>query len=143
MSQGYYVNQLLQLIGDYRLEDRHPNEISPIVLMAQHGILSEGMAKAYLMMIQPLVDATDPHPNFLPRPPTEGELYAEGRPDIEVGNVAEGEMPRCGLRIRNRIPHVLAAGAPGSGKTTLARVIIQQVEDLNVQEEQANQPDHN
>ena len=143
MSQGYYVNQLLRIIEGYRLEDRRPDEISPIVLMAQHGMLSEGMAKAHLVQIQPLVDEIDDHPNFLHRPPTEEQLYAEGRPDIEIGNVAEGEMPRCGLRIRNRIPHVLAAGAPGSGKTTLARVIIQQVEDLNVQEEQANQPDHN
>jgi len=142
MSRGYYVNQLLQLIEDYGLEDRYPDRIGPIVLMAQHGMLSESMARAYLIEVQERADELDDHPNFLHRPPTEEQLYAEGRPDIEVGNVAEGEMPRCGLRIRTRTPHVLCAGATGTGKTTLARAIIHQVEVLNANEEQANQPDH-
>lgn len=142
MRRGHYVNQLLQVIEAYRLEDRHPEEIEPIVLAAQHGMLSDAMAKGYLMSIQQMLDDSDDHPNFLHRPPAEEQLYSEGRPNIEIGNLLEGERQRFGLRIRNRTPHVLAAGATGGGKTTLLRAIIHQVEALNVQhDEQTNKPD--
>jgi len=142
MRQGYYVNQLLQVIEAYGLQDRYPDEIEPILLAAQYGMMSDAMAKGYLMSIQPMLDELDDHPNFLHRPPREEQLYAEGRPNIEIGNLLEGERQRFGLRIRNRTPHVLAAGATGGGKTTLLRAIIHQVEALNVQhDEQANQPD--
>jgi chromosomal replication initiation ATPase DnaA len=136
VRRGYYIHQLLQTIDAYGLEDRYPKEISPIVLMAQNGMLSDAMAKAQFQKIQPLLDEIEDYPNFLHRPPTEEQLNEEGKPDIEIGNLIEGKQQRFGIRLRRgSVPCILAAGTRGGGKSNLIRAIIHQVEALNVQED--------
>lgn len=128
MRQGYYVNQLLQVIEAYRLEDRHPDEIEPIVLAAQHGMLSDSMAKAYLVMIEPWVDAQKRCWNGLSRAPNQEEL---GEYDIPLGELIERPGVRAGVRILdNRPRHILVSGATNSGKSALLRRLVIATEKL-------------
>ena len=145
MKRGQYIQQLLQAINTYGLEERFSDQIIPIVRMANNGMLSDAMAKAFLMKIQPLIENMEDFPNFLHRPPTEEQLYRDGTPDIEIGNLIEGEQQRFGIRLRKgNVPCILAAGTRGGGKSNLIRAIIHQVEALNVQSEQdADKPNRN
>ena len=127
MRQGHYVNQLLQVIEAYRLEDRHPDEIEPIVLAAQHGMLSDAMAKAYLVAIEPWVDAQKRCWNGLPRAPDQEEL---GEYDIPLGELIERPGVRAGIRLLDRPRHILVSGATNSGKSTLLRRLVIATESL-------------
>lgn len=138
MRRHSYVAELLQTIKAYHLDDRYP-DLADVVFMAEQSWLSETMGKAYLISIQDLLEHAEDFPNSLHRPPTEEQLYARGEPDIEVGTLVEGEQPRCGIRLRGRVPHILAAGSTGGGKSNLLRVIIHRIEELNVREDSHGQ----
>jgi len=145
MRRGYFVQQLLQDIDAYGLEDRSPDQITPIIRMAQHGMLSDSMARPFLLKIQDIIDGAKDFPIFLHRPPAEEQLNKDGKPDIEIGRIMEGEQQRFGIRLqKGSVPCVLAAGTRGGGQSNLIRAIIHQVEALNVHEEQeADKPDCN
>ena len=134
MKHRSYVAELIATIKYYHLDD-HDEGIADILFMAEQGMLGESMAKGYLFSLQEIIEHAKDFPNFLHRPPTQEQLDARGKPDIEVGTLVEGEQARCGIRLRNRVPHILAAGCTGGGKSTLMRVMIHRIEELNVREE--------
>ena len=130
MRADHYVSQVLQLNATYRLEDRYPHQISPVVRAAEKGMLSEGMAKAYLHQWEPLIRELRRVGNYLPRAPDTDEL-----PDFDftLAELIENPGVRVGIRLSDSARHVLAAGASGTGKSTLLRAIIHGVDKINKQ----------
>ena len=136
-----YVAMLLRTLAEYGLCDRFP-ELTTYQMLAQIGQLSQSTARAVLIQIQDPIEHYKDFPCFLHRPPTEEQLYVQGKPDIQVGKLVEGEQLLYGLKFRDRPRHLLATGATGGGKTTLFRGIMLAVEALNDErEQQTNQPD--
>jgi len=125
-----YISMLLNLFEEYSLCDRHP-ELATYQMLAQMGQLSQNVARGILIQIQDLVEHYKDFPCHLHRSPTREQLYADGMPDVEVGTLAEDEQLRYGIKCLDRPRHILAAGATGSGKTTLFRTLILAVESLN------------
>ena len=133
-----YVAMLLEVMQAYALCDRHP-DLAQYEMMAQLGQLSQNMAKVILYQLQDVIQESEDFPNFLHRPPSEEQINEEGKPDIEIGNLIEGEQLRFGLRILDRPRHVICAGSTGSGKTTSIRKIILAIHELNKLGEQSDE----
>lgn len=131
MSKGYYVQKLLRLIHAYHLDDRHPDELASVLFMAEHGLLTDDQARAWLLRIQPWIDELERKPNLLPRAPDADEL---GTFDIEIGELVERPGTRVGIRLLDRPRHFLVSGATGSGKTNILRIIIHGIDRLNKNE---------
>lgn len=125
-----HVRTFLAALEHNGLCDRYP-ELAPYQMLAEMGQLSQSAAAQLLFQLQGVIDELEDFPNELHRPPTQDQLYADGKPDIEVGTLIEGDELRFGIRLRGRVPHILAAGAAGSGKTTLLRVMIIAIEKMN------------
>jgi len=68
---------------------------------------------------------------FLWRPPDEDELNAEGRPDIELGSLKEGDQQRFGIKFKNRPRNVLLVGSAGIGKTVTGKSICINIDKSN------------
>jgi hypothetical protein len=117
---GQFRDQLIEVIRYYHL-DRFA-EAQPILARVNHGPLSEFQAKVLLFQLSPLIKRQIDSPNFLHAPPDEEQLYAGGRPEIELGTTENGL--RFGLRISDRPRHVLSVGSTRSGKTTGVRKLI-------------------
>ena len=131
---GKAANQLHQLITAYRLDSRS-SEFAQLKMAIERGMISEAIAKAYMAGVQQAVDQLDVFPVNLMRVPSREELYAAGKPDVELGHLMEGEDGvRFGLRLLDRPRHVLIAGATGSGKSTALRNIIINVDRIGRRE---------
>ena len=127
---GGYVSKLLRVLNEYQLCDHYP-QLAQYRMLAEMGHLSDSIAKAILIQLQEVIEHYKDFPNRLHRTPTEEQLYVKGRPDVEIGTLTEDEQLRFGIKLLNRPRQVLAAGATGSGKTTLFRTLIFGVNDLN------------
>jgi len=141
MKHKSFVAELIAKIKYYHLHERYA-EVADVLFMAEQGMLSESTAQAYLFSLEETIDRATDFPNFLHRPPTEEQFYADGAPDIEVGHLVEAEDIRLGIRLLDGPSHCLIAGRTKGGKTTLMRVMIDAVEALNDRRKrEANQPD--
>lgn len=125
-----YVQILLHVINRYNLTVQYP-ELITYQQLAATGKLSEGMAKAILVQLQPVIDISIDFPNYLHRDPTEQQLNDKGKYDIEIGSLVNDPRIRIGLRYLDKPRHVLSVGATGAGKSTLIRRIIIEVEKAN------------
>ncbi|HUX00689.1 MAG TPA: hypothetical protein VMY35_06885 [Phycisphaerae bacterium] len=130
MTTRSYVAELISTIKYYHLHDQYA-ETADILFMAEQGMLSESMAHAELFALEPDIEHAKDFPNFLHRPPTEEQFYADGKPDIEVGHMVQAEHIRFGVRLLDGPSHCLIAGRTKAGKTTLIRIMIDAVEALN------------
>jgi hypothetical protein len=135
MNRRSSVAELIATIKYYHL-DEHDDPVADILFMAEQGMLSESIAKAYLFSLQDAIEHAKDFPNFLHRPPTEEQFHADGKPDIEVGHLVEAEHIRFGIRLLDGPRHCLIAGRTNAGKTTLIRIMIDAVEALNDRREQ-------
>ena len=131
MKKSYYVEQLKKAIQANCLDDRDP-AMADLLLAAENNMISEGIAKGCLALLQEEIEKQTDFPVRLHRPPRAEQLYAQGKPDIEVGSLKEGDRLRYGIILaEGRVPHILCTGCTGSGKSTLIRAIIIQVEAYN------------
>jgi hypothetical protein len=132
--QNHTVGQLMHLIRTYGLDD--DPDIAPIAVAAEYGCLSEGLAQGYLIQLQERVEELEDFPDYLHRLPEPEQLYAEGRPDIEIGGVIDDPTLRVGLRT-DICQDILICGNKGAGKTTAFLASIDGYERHN-----RENPDH-
>ena len=129
-----HIQQLYDIIMQYRLYQRH-EYWADIRYMLEHSMIDDAMCRDILMaQAKPSVDYIKDIGLWLWRPPEVEELYAHGRPDIELGNLMEGaEKFRFGIRIADRPRNLLVIGSAGSGKTTTLRNICRGIHAFNQQ----------
>ncbi len=130
LAMGKFTEQLIRTIQTYRLADRYP-DFSQLTLMIERGLVSEGMARAFLYSLQDFVEDQKDYPNLLHRPPTEEQWYARGRPDIELGSLVEAPELRFGINLTGG-QHGGFIGMTNSGKTVAARNLILKIHEWNL-----------
>ena len=130
MPVAPYARQLWQTIKDHNL-DAHNHELAQACFLVEHELLADDVARAYLVMIEPMVEQARDFPNPLHRRPSPEQLHADGRPDIELGSLVDAPGLRFGLRLMDQARSVLLAGNAGSGKTTAIRRMLRQIHESN------------
>jgi Cdc6-like AAA superfamily ATPase len=117
---GQFRSALISLIRRYRLDFRS-NQWKGRLLMVEQGLLSEDTCKMLLPAARAKADQIEDEGDFLWRLPDEDELYAEGKPDIELGSLCDDEQLRVGVRFKDRPRNILIVGSAGVGKTVTVR----------------------
>jgi len=123
---GMWLSRLLEAIQYYNLE--RYKELEWLVWQARYGRLSDDQARRYMLGLQEWIDQAEKHPNLLRKPPSAEELTNGQQPDFFIGHLEN--MVRFGLRIRDRPRNIICVGDCGSGKTTLIRRIIREIDQL-------------
>lgn len=134
---GRFKDELINIIKHYRLDSRYPQWKEYLFLLEQ-GIYPEDFCRD-LLIPEARRDAeqiTD-QGNFLWRPPEAEELNAKGRPDVELGNLVEGDKLRIGICFMDRPRNIILAGSAGMGKSVTCKSIC-----LNVCASNQNNPDN-
>ena len=107
------------------------DEAGYIALLARQGEIPNSTAKGCLALLEEDIEKLKDLPLLLHRAPRADQLYEMGKPDIEIGSLKEGDHLRFGIRLtKGRVPHTLAAGSTGSGKSTLFRGMIIKIDSL-------------
>ena len=127
---GPFRMELIRIIRHYRLDFRF-RQWKEYLFMAEDGLFSEDWCQMLLPEAKCDAELIESTGNFLWRAPEEGELYAEGPPDIELGNLIEGDQLRFGIQFRGRPKNALVLGQGGGGKSVSCRNICIQVDALN------------
>ena len=122
--------QLISIIKEYRLHFRSPRWQEDL-FMAEEAMYSDDFCEMLIPEARDDAQKVEDQGNFLPRPPHEEELNAEGIPDIELGNLIEGEQQRFGIRFKDRPRNLVVLGGSGVGKSVLCRGICVRVDELN------------
>lgn len=121
--KGYNVKLLYNYIVQLHLD--RDDEVAGVRARIEAGKMSELSAKAYLYRWQEMIQRAIDFPNVLHEPPDEEQLYADGRPDIEIGTLDNGL--RFGIRYTDKARSVICCGAAGSGKTCCIRQMVVQI----------------
>jgi len=127
---GRFRSQLISIIKNYRLHFRFPRWKEDL-FMAEEGLYTDDFCQMLIFEARMDAEKIEDMGNFLWRPPDEDELYAEGKPDIELGNLIEGDQQRFGIRFKDRSRNLLVLGGSGGGKSVLCRGICVKVDELN------------
>lgn len=125
-----FRSALISIIRRYRLDFRS-NEWEGRLLLAERGLLHENTCKMLLPIARAEADRIEDKGLFLWRPPDEEELNTDGEPDIELGNLVEGDQQRFGIRFKDRPRNLQVLGGSGGGKSVLCRGICIKVDELN------------
>jgi len=125
-----FRSQLISIIGHYRLDFRSPRWKEDLY-MAEEELYPEDFCEMLVSEAREDAEKIEAKGNFLWQPPTKDELYAEGKPDIELGNLSEGDQQRFGIRFRDRPRNILIIGGAGGGKSVTCRVICIRVDEVN------------
>jgi len=128
------VTTFLRVLHEYALCDRYP-ELAQYEAMAQMGRLSEGMAKALLSQLEPLIVQQERRPNLLNRAPDNDELHPDGPPDLVLGRLAEGHDVPLGLSLQGNM-NTLILGRSGVGKTTCLKALLKGILERNAKNPQ-------
>ena len=129
---GRFKDELINIIKHYRLDFRFPQWKENLFMLEQE-IYSDDFCRDVLIpeARRDAEQITD-QGNFLWRPPGAEELYADGKPDIELGTLIEADpLLRFGIRFKGRPKNLLVIGGAGSGKTVLCRQICLRIDTLN------------
>lgn len=128
---GRFADELVNIIKHYRLHFRS-TQWKECLFLAEQGFYAEDFCRDVLIP-EARRDAarTTDQGNFLWRPSDPEELYAEGKPDVELGNLVEGDKLRFGIRFKGRPRNCLIIGGAGAGKTVLCRQICLKIDALN------------
>lgn len=122
---------LLKLIHNHRLAPRH-KELRNLVPLLEMGLVPDGIARAYMHKIQPLIEEQERRPNLLHQVPSLEEIYPQEEPPVVLGHAAEDPRIPIGLTMRGAT-NVLIAGTSGYGKTAAFRQAIGEIMRWNEQ----------
>jgi hypothetical protein len=125
------LRQLYSIIMQYQLHFRS-KEWNQLKEDIEDGTLTEKHADFYLAEAHEAARWVVENGNWLWQPPEEAELFADGPPDIFLGNLVEGLKYRCGIRLTGRPRNCLVVGSAGYGKTVLLRNICKKINDYNL-----------
>ena len=128
---GRFQSELLRIIEENHLDFRFPKwkEIKEI---AELGLYPENFFEMLLPEARRDAEWLRDRGIYLYRTPTAEELYAGAEPDIELGNLMEGEKQRFGIRFRDGPKNILILGAAGAGKSVCARNIFLNIDKSNL-----------
>ena len=126
---GQNVRYLHDIIRRYGL-DRRSREARNALMLIERGMLSDNVAKAFVIRFQPLIDKLERRPNFLFRAPDYEELYGDESPKLVIGHLEENEDVPLGLFPRGAF-HCLFVGMSGAGKSVAIRRLVMAIEELN------------
>lgn len=115
---------LIRAIREHGLHERS-TALANLLEAAETGVLSDQLCVGWLQQLQGAIREQRVRPNLLSKPPDEEQLYADGRPDIELGTLSDTDGLRFGINFKSRPRHLLAVGSTGSGKTTALRQDIE------------------
>ncbi|MHC4791959.1 MAG: helicase HerA domain-containing protein, partial [Planctomycetota bacterium] len=127
---GVFRSQLIRIIKHYHLDFRFPRWKEDLY-MAEEGFYSEEFCQMLLPEARDDANWVEDKGILLWRPPNEDEHYAEGKPDIELGNLIEGDQQRCGIKFKDRPRNALLIGSAGSGKTVTGKNICINIDKSN------------
>ena len=123
------INQLYLLIKRFRLDWRHPEELSRVVRRIERGLMRPQQARRWLKKIGPWIEQQRRCFNPFPPAPDQEEL---GQFDVELGELVENPGVRIGVRlIQQAGRHLLISGLTGSGKSTILRRLIDGIDTIN------------
>ena len=125
------VAQLYQLIKRYRLDFRHPKQLSRVVSRIESGKMRSNEARRWLRksIFRKWIKEQQRRFNPFPPAPNKDEI---GNFDIETGELVEQPEVRVGIKIINSPgKHILECGQTGSGKSTVIRRIIDGIDSIN------------
>ena len=122
--------KLIDFIKFYKLDFRfaHWNEH---LFMAEQGLYPDSFCEILLDDARADGETVERSGNRLDMSPTKDELYAEGKPDIEIGNLLESDKQRFGIRFKDRPRNILISGGCGSGKTICSYSIVTNIDKIN------------
>ena len=118
-----FISELIRIIRHYRLDEKKTSQIKTgidwkqILTLAEYGKLSKNMARNYLCLIETDVNYLNDFPDFLHKLPDADQLYADGRPHVRLGALADASDLEFGIRFDGPL-FILCAGLTGFGKTT-------------------------
>lgn len=124
---GPYARQLRDLILQLHL-DRYET-VAAVLARLKMDRVSELQARAYQHAWRDDIEQAMLRPNVLAPPPDPEILYAAGRPDFELGTLENGL--RFGIRLLDRVRHLVLVGTTGSGKTNTLLVILRAIAEYN------------
>ena len=108
------IRKLVELNRRYGLENRCKH-IRRAMRLLRRGLLSDGVAKAHVLRVQPFIDSFTDFPNMLSRPPEHADIYPDGPPPLVIGDIVEEPDVPFGVFPRGPF-FFLFEGSTGSGK---------------------------
>lgn len=123
MSQ--YAKMLYRYIAELNL-DLNDDQVAQIRVRIEAGKMSEMQAKAWLRALEPVIQHAIDFPDVTHRLPDDEDLNADGGPDVEIGNLANGL--RFGIRFLDRPRHILITGSTGAAKSSCVRHLIEEID---------------
>jgi Cdc6-like AAA superfamily ATPase len=129
MATSDYRSELLRIIIQHKLDENSPYW-KTIRLLAERERLTEPVYKALLTKAEQAVRDKEDYPDYLHRTPTLGQLYPDGPPDVQLGTLLDDPSVAFGVRF-DRPLHIVICGVTGFGKTTLVRVLLREIHQLN------------
>ena len=125
-----YSAQLKHEIINNRLHWRHPKKLGRILRRIEKGRLSPRQAQRWLRKIKPWVEEQERCFNPLRPAPDQSQL---GQMDVELGELIERKdvTVRYGARSRQPGRSLMACGTTGSGKSTVLRRLVDELDRIN------------
>lgn len=133
---GRFRSELVRIIRHYHLDFRDPHWKEDL-FMIEEGLYPEDFCEMLMPEARHDAEQIEDKGIFLGRPPDEGELCAEGEPDIELGNLIEGDQQRFGVKYKDRPRNTIFAGSAGSGKTVSGKGLL-----INIDKSNQSDPDN-
>jgi hypothetical protein len=131
-----FKSELVNLITRYGLDQKHPAQTVTktdwyqVKLMAERGMVSDNMCKSLVFMAKQDIEYFIDYPDHLHRIPAPDQFYAEGRPDIRLGEVKNAPELEFGIHLDQPL-FCLVSNLIGYGKTTAIRVMLKGINEYN------------
>ena len=131
-----YARVLINKIRKFGLDNLSPSllpskvEWKQILAMAEHGILSDAMARTLRHLADQDIEHLTDFPEFLHRIPEPVQWYQNGKPDVPVGTLVGNSDVEFGIRFDGPV-FIQVSGLTGFGKSHGVRALLQGVENYN------------